>query len=84
MHSHDVRHLRICGGCSELDDMREMIPYEDTFWHGGCFVTEYGEDRLVALPKSHIAVLRLDDIGSDLMRRVLDSHYPSSAGAKDP
>jgi hypothetical protein len=44
------------------------------WWHGACYVTEFGEDRLLKLPHSHTDGLALYDIGPTLMRRLLDAH----------
>lgn len=77
MNAHDVRHLVICKGCHDLGDKRNMIPTDMEFWHGSCYVTEFGEDRFLKLPKSHTDHIRLNDIGPDLMRKLLDSQLPA-------
>lgn len=79
MNCHDVRRLVLCSGCHEPGDKTAMIPTDLAWWHGHCYVTEFGEDRFLKLPKSHIVGLRMDDIGMDLMRRLLDVHSPRGA-----
>lgn len=54
-----------------MADMRAMIPTDMAWWHGACYVTEFGEDRLLKLPHSHTDGLALCDIGPTLMRRLL-------------
>jgi hypothetical protein len=69
---HDVRQLTICHGCKEPGDKRHMIPTDLAWWHGGCFIIEFGEDRFMRLPASHVAGLTLDDIGAKVMKRWLE------------
>lgn len=73
MNAHDVRHLVICKGCHDLGDKREMVPTDMEFFHARCYVTEFGEDRFLKLPRSHVESVTLGEIGPDLMRRLLDS-----------
>lgn len=71
MNVHDVRSLVLCKGCGQPGDKRNMIPTDLAWWHGSCYVMEFGEDRFMKLPASHIGGLTLDDIGIDLMRRAI-------------
>lgn len=73
MNCHDVRHLVACKGCHHLGDKRHMIPTDMAWFHGRCYVTEFGEDRFVTLPASHTGSLTLDDIGMGLMLKLLDA-----------
>lgn len=72
MNVHDFRRLRVCKGCSQPGDSAHMIPTDMEWWHGRCYVSEFGEDRFLTLPRSHVAGSTLDDIGVDLMKRWLD------------
>jgi hypothetical protein len=80
MSSHSVRYMVICDGCKEMGDKRHMIPTDLAWWHGGCFITEFGEDRFMRLPASHVEGLTLNDIGAKVMKRWLDA-LPSQSDA---
>lgn len=70
--SHDIRHWVMCSGCHEPGDKRNMIPTDLTWWHATCYVIEYGEERFLSLPASHVAGVTLNDIGLDLMRKLVN------------
>lgn len=69
---HDVRHLTVCTRCKELGDKRDMIDRV----HGRCFIQEHGLAALLKLSKSVLSELRLDDIGPDAMKAILDLWGP--------
>lgn len=77
MNCHDIRKLTVCSGCQMPGDKRAMVPTDLQWWHGLCFIEEFGEDRFMALPPSHVAGLTIDDVGAKLMKAWLDSHYPT-------
>lgn len=68
MKAHDVRQLRVCEHCNHLGDKRQMVGG----MHGRCFIEAHGLPALVALPPEETAGLRLDDIGDEAMRALLD------------
>lgn len=80
MRAHDVRRLRICPACQEMGDLRNMIAHTDQpiefhterYYHGGCFVSSFGEEALLTLPISETDRLTLRDIGAEMMRKLLD------------
>lgn len=74
MRAHDVRYLVICAGCHDIGDSRNMIPTKDfKFFHGCCYITEFGEERFLKLPYSHTSSITLGDIGPAMMRKLLDA-----------
>lgn len=77
MRAHDVKHLVICKGCHVLGDSRSMIPTDMEWFHGCCYITEFGEDRFLKLPASHTASITLGDIGPQMMRKLLDALKPA-------
>lgn len=43
MNAHDVRYLVLCKRCTDLGDKRDMIKWDNVWWHGRCYVREFGE-----------------------------------------
>ena len=52
---------------------QNMIPAEHKWFHGTCYVMEFGEDRFLKLPSDYVQSLTLEDIGMPLMRRLIDA-----------
>lgn len=75
MNCHDVRQLRVCAGCAQLGDAREMIRQPRgkgcRHYHGRCFIGSHGMQQLLALPKEQTDKLTLNDIGVAAMRAVM-------------
>ncbi len=71
MTAHDVRQLVICPICNCTGDRRNLIPTMLSYYHGKCYVKMFGEEKLLKLPFSHISALTINDIGIDLMRKLI-------------
>lgn len=80
MNCHSVRQLAVCSGCHQLGSKLHMIPTDSAWFHGRCYIIEFGDDRFLALPPSHTGPITLDDIGVDMMRRLLDGQKDSPNG----
>lgn len=74
--AHDVRRLRTCPGCGGIGHSDAMVfawPHgkdADAYYHGRCFVAEFGFDALAGMPEEN-KKLSLGDLGVDLMRRLV-------------
>ena len=67
--AHDVRHLTICPACGNIGDSRTMIQMQDNrLLHGKCAFEELGLDGITKLPESEVGKFRLDEIGVEAMR----------------
>jgi hypothetical protein len=77
--AHDVRKLRECNYCRGIGCADEMIIGEDKEngcfwnWHGRCFIEQFGLPKFLALPTVQSGKCRLDDIGIDHMRALMES-----------
>lgn len=49
-----------------------MVPVDAGRYHGKCYATAKGRAAFLALPDTVLDTLRLDDIGSRLMRAVME------------
>lgn len=81
--AHDIRRLRTCPHCDGIghaDSMAFSWPYrkdgttwDESYYHGRCFVAEFGFDALLDLPEgSGVGNLTLGDLGVDLMKRLFE------------
>ena len=69
--AHDVRKLEPCQ-CGGLGLRPHMIKVRGKWWHGRCAVNHIGVETIAAMPKATYAGLRLSEIGTDAMKRLLD------------
>jgi hypothetical protein len=81
--AHDVRTLRVCGGCGGMGNSHSMIfrkvPLDNAptvlreeWLHGRCFVSRYGRAKLTQLPKEQTDRLTIGDIGVRTMKYLID------------
>lgn len=68
----DVRTLRVCAVCGSLGNNDCMIDLDAEWYHGRCFVGRFGGAALGALPKVKTDRLTLGDIGTHLMRALIN------------
>lgn len=70
--AHDVRKLRLCEMCGKLGYLPQMLTLDSKNYHGGCLVSTMTDEQVLALPPEQIAKLRLNEIGVELMTKLLD------------
>lgn len=71
--AHDVRKLEPCK-CGGLGMRPQMIKVQGEWWHGRCAIAHFGIERIAALPKQVYGGLRLSEIGSEAMKRLLNTN----------
>lgn len=64
---HDVRFLVVCQRCHDLADGRNLVRGK----HGRCFIAAHGLKAFLALPQHETDGVTLDDVGADVMARLL-------------
>lgn len=69
----DVRSLRFCPVCGAPGNTYTMVDLDGLWFHGRCFAERYGEGWLFALPKLKTDRLTLGDLGTHLMRRLINN-----------
>lgn len=69
--AHDVRHLTVCTHCGGIGDDRDMVRTGSGLVHGRCAHELLGVDGLLRLPKAELGKIRLDDVGADIMKRLI-------------
>lgn len=65
---HDIRRWTGCARCGVLGSKDSMIQTSNQFWHGRCFVKQFGMERLREMPATETNKLTLGDLGVRLMR----------------
>ena len=68
--AHDVRRLEGCQ-CGGIGFRNQMAKIDGKFWHGRCAIATFGFDRIAAMSSEH-ANFRLDDIGPEAMKALLN------------
>lgn len=74
MTAHSVRHLTICIHCKSLGERHQMVTLDIRRWHGKCYIAKFGKVELFKLPEKEIRKLTLGDIGSIMMREILERY----------
>lgn len=74
--AHDIRALARCGLCNGWGLRHELLTNLEPAglvgaFHGRCVVLHLPPDAVLGLPSAERAKLRLNDTGTDLMRRLL-------------
>ncbi len=75
LRAHDVRKLCLCGLCGEPGYSPQMLAVDGQRNHGACVGWVMTREQILALPWTEARKLRLDEIGADLMRELLDRHH---------
>lgn len=70
--SHDVRKLEPCV-CGGLGMRPNMVKVDGEWWHGRCAIERFGVEKIAALGKAATGGLRWSEIGTDAMRRLVES-----------
>ncbi len=68
--AHDVRKLGVCK-CGGILSKDMAVDLDGEWFHGRCFVAEFGIKSLLALPRSKQDRLTLGDIGVEPMQRLI-------------
>jgi hypothetical protein len=75
--AHDVRSLRPCLLCDGLGHTHNMIESEcdgELSWmHGRCYIEANGLASFLLLPREQHDKLCMDDIGVEVMKKLLES-----------
>ena len=79
----DIRNLCMCecGGVAHFYQSIH-IGLSETY-HGRCYIARFGLDALLAMDKSELGGLTLNDIGQDAMRLVVDKLTSGMAPKSD-
>ena len=70
--AHDVRRLQGCQ-CGGLGMRDQMVKIDGDYWHGRCAIARFGLERVAALPLDVVGGLRLDDIGREAAKAMIDA-----------
>lgn len=70
--AHDIRRIEPCQ-CGGMGMRDQMVRIGGKFWHGRCAIEQHGIEKIAAMPKPAYAGLRLSEIGTEAMKRLVNA-----------